>query len=119
MSDFSDEMAGVAKELLTEFGESGTFNRNVEGAYNPDSGEPFGETPVPYSGMIVPTYYKDYEIDGTIIQKGDIKVLSHVMTEVPTPGDTLTFGDFYGKVINVMRTRLNGNDVIYTLQVRK
>jgi hypothetical protein len=119
MSEFSDDMAAVAKELITEFGESGSFNRNVEGEYNPQSGEPFGETSISYSGMVVPTDYKDYEIDGTIIQKGDIKILAHNMSEVPTPNDTLTFGDFYGKIINVFRTRVNSADVIYTLQVRK
>ncbi len=119
MSDFSDELAEVANELITEFGEAGTFSRDVEGAYNPESGEAFGETTIPYSGTIVPTSYKDYEIDGTIIQKGDIKVLAHTMSEVPTPDDSLTFGNFYGKIITVMHTQINGNDVIYTLQVRK
>lgn len=119
MSTFSDDMAAIAQDLISEFGEAGTFTRNVEGAYNPDSGEPFGESTITYSGYILPTNYSDYELANSIVQKGDIKVLAYKMSQVPAPMDLLTFGDFSGKLINIMRSRINGNDVIYTLQVRK
>lgn len=118
MSQFSDEMAQVAIDLITEYGQEADFLRSVNGEYDPTSGEYFTQDTTPYSGMIVPNDYKEREIDGTIIQRGDVKVLAHKMTETPAVGDQVTFGEIDYRIINVKKTKANGADCLYTLQVR-
>ncbi len=118
MSEAS-ELQDVAVELITEFGELCAFSRTVEGVYNPDAGESFGETPVLYSGYVVPMAYSAYELANSIVEKNDIKLLTSKMTQVPATGDILTFNQLSVRIVNVLSTRYQGNDIIYTLQVRK
>lgn len=119
MSQFSDEMAQVALELIQEFGEDGEFNRVTQGVYDPSSGESFSETQTSFTGSVVPNDYKESEIDGTVIQRGDVQVYAHRMgANVPQIGDTLTMSEVDYRVINVKKTKANGADCLYTLQVR-
>jgi len=118
MSEFSDEMALVAEELITEFGEAGSFERTVQGTYDPGSADILFDTVTNYSGFVAPMDYKDFEIDGTIILKGDFRVLAHDMDEVPSVGDELTFNSKTCRIINVSATRVNGASVLYSLQCR-
>lgn len=119
MSAFSDEMAQVALDLIKEFGEDGEFNRTTQGVYDPSSGESFSETQTSFTGSIVPNNYKESEIDGTVIQRGDVRVYAHRMgANVPAIGDILTFSNIEYRVINVKKTKANGADCLYTLQVR-
>jgi hypothetical protein len=119
MSTFSDEMSAVAQELITEFGEQVEFEHIEQGTYDPTSGEAFSDTITPYSGYIVTSDYKQSEIDGVQIQNGDIKVYAYQMSETPKVSDTLEFSDetIY-RIMDVKISRVNGVNVLYTLQVR-
>ncbi len=118
MSVFSDEMAAISLELITEYGETGSFERVVQGDYDPDSADTLFDTITTYSGSVVPSQYKNSEIDGTLIQRGDFKILAHNMTSDPAVGDSLTFGDISCKIVSVNLTRVNGVTVLFTLQGR-
>lgn len=118
MSQFSDDMAQVAIDLISEFGEDASFERTVQGIYDPESGEAFSETTTLYSGMVVPNSYQESEIDGTIIQRDDLMLLSHKMNEVPMVGDEVTLDSGSYRILNVKKTKANGADCLYTLQVR-
>lgn len=119
MSTFSDNMASIATSLIAEFGQSASFTRTTQGTYDPEALEATGETSTTFTGSIVPSAYSTREIDGVNIQVGDSKVLAHIMDEVPMVGDVLTFGSQDFRVINVAITKANGNDCLYTLQVRE
>lgn len=120
MSIFSDEMAVVARELIVEFGETATFNRTVQAAYDPTSADTYGQTDTAFFGSIVQTQYKNSDIDGTLVQRGDFLVLAHKITtgEIPLVGDVLTFSDISCRILDVRQTMVNGVGVLYAMQCR-
>lgn len=115
----SDDLSALAINLISQFGESASFNRYSEANYNAQTGIPGMETIVSYSGYVYPQSYKLYEINNTTILAGDLQVLCYQMTQVPTVGDILTFGSNSYRIVTVEKTRLNGVDVLYTCQVRE
>lgn len=118
MTQFSNEMSELAIELIAEFGETASFERIVQGNYAPSIADTLYDTITNYSGYVVPSQYKNSEIDGTVIQRGDFKILAHDMTSNPTVGDSLTFSGITCKIVGVTHTRVNGSTVLYTLQGR-
>ncbi len=115
----ASDLQVTAETLITEFGELVSFDRFEQSDYDPETGESVTETGTTYSGYVVPTDYKLYEIDGTNILRGDKKLLCHKMSQVPCVGDFATISGTEYRVVSVMPTRLSGNDVIYSLQVRR
>lgn len=118
MSQFSDDMSAVAIELITEFGESVSFERTVQGTYAPSIADTLFDTVSTYTGYAIPSNYTNREIDGTLIQRGDFKVLAHEMSDEPEVGDNLTIGGITCKIVGVTHTKVNGASVLYTLQCR-
>lgn len=117
MSTFSDGMVAVAKDLLLEFGEVCNFTHtqitdfdiatqsNVVNTYN-------------YSGKCYPGKYAIQELAENTILASDLKVLASTMTRVPMLGDTCNINSTDYRIISVERTRVSGQDVIYTIQAR-
>lgn len=118
MSDLSVELAQVAEELITEFGEAVTFSTHDSGDYDPSIGEGSADLSTSYVGYAVPFEYSAREIDGTTVLRGDKYVLCHQMSNVPAVDDTITIAGTSYRIIRVSNTRLNGDDIIYKLQVR-
>ncbi len=118
MSAFSQEMQQVAVDLLTEFGQAVSFLREVKGSYDPNSLQNPVVSTTTYSGFGVPTAYLLPEIDGTLVQADDIKLLAHIMTEVPLTSDQVNLGGINYRIQRVVKTVVNGEDVIYELQLR-
>lgn len=118
---FYDEMADVADDLLSEFGQSCVLGVVTTGAYDPTTGEA-GTTTATHPVTAALFDYPQRHIDGTLILTGDKKALvSPVgLTVEPAPGNTLT--DAAGKqytVVNAKATAPAGLAVLWTLQVRK
>lgn len=116
----SADLISSCQDIFTEFGEVATFTRTNNGTYDPSTGGVDMSTNIPYTGMIVPKNYKDYEVDGTIVQHGDIRVMLSVISGgyIPSPDDEVSFGSFTGKIINVERQRFQGADIYYYVQLR-
>lgn len=119
MSAFSDELAALAQELIVEFGQVATFTRQDQGVYDPTNLEGFGVADVSFEGSVFLDTYTESEIDGSIIQKTDVKALAHTMTEVPKVGDVLEAGSTEYRIINVDKATTNGATCLYTLQCRE
>jgi hypothetical protein len=121
MSAFSDEMAAVATELITEFGETCTFTRNVKGSYDPTTSKAIDTSVTTFSGVCFQEEYKINEIDTANVKRGDTKVLVSPITtgETPSVGDEITFSSLSYRVINVDKTITNAETVLYTLQCRE
>lgn len=118
MTAFSNEMAAVALELLTEFGEVVSFTREVKGAYDPDTLSIPTLSTITFSGYSVPVNYGAGEIDREIIQQSDIKLYVNAMSTIPEIGDTVLLNSVSYRVLNVIKYRVSGSTVLYELQVR-
>lgn len=118
MSAFSDEMAALALELLTEFGEAVSFVRTTEGAYDPATATTGSATTSNFSGFGAPINYDGFDIDGTVIRQSDIKLFVNAVSTLPITGDAVTVDSVVYRVMNTRRYAINSEDVLYELQLR-
>lgn len=118
MSDFSDELAQDALELITEFGQEVTFTR-YSGEYDPAEGEINETATTTWSGVAVPQQYRAFEIDGKNILRTDLRLLVNKTETAPQKNDfvELASGEVY-RVEEIGGERVNGEFVYYDLQVR-
>lgn len=91
MSFYAD-MAMVANDSLSEYGQTVTISAKSIGAYNPATGNAAVTVSTQQvKGVVFPI--EDNTIDGTLIQQGDQKLLlSMVGVTPPHVGDTVTIG---------------------------
>ena len=112
--------AATAKRLLTRFGQVVTIiKRTTPGAYDPATGTVSGGT-VGYSCAGAVMNYASRDIDGTLVQRGDVRVLlAPDAAFEPKPGDTVTLADTTElTVINAQATKPAGSPVLYEVQAR-
>lgn len=118
MSAFSDEMAALALELLTEFGEAITVTRVTDGAYSTSTLKPATGSTANYAGFGAPTDYDNREIDGSSIKQGDVRLYVNAITVAPLPGDTITLDSVVYRAITVRKYSINSENVLYEVQIR-
>lgn len=118
MSDFSDELAQDALELITEFGQAVTFRR-YSGDYDPAEGEINETATTTFSGVAVPQQYRAFEIDNKNVLRTDIRLLVNKTQTQPAKNDfvEIASGEVY-RVMEVGGEKVNGEFVYYDLQVR-
>lgn len=114
----ASELATIASDVLTEFGESISFARAVEGAYNTATGVTATSTDTTFSGYGAPTGYSKYEIANQEVTQSDVKLYLEKTSSVPLVGDYCTVRSVVYRVLDVRRVGCNGADVIYVLQLR-
>ncbi len=119
MSFYSD-MADVADDLITEFGQTVTLKVASGTTYNPSN----GDVTVSYtdqSGHGCTVDFDKHLIDGTKVRIGDrLVLLSPFGVSEPTEGDKLVIGsDTWNIVPPVTVTNPAGTPVLYEVQVRK
>ena len=114
---FYSELASVALRLLTDKGQQVTFTTISSDAFDPPTGSN-QTTPTTYTAYGASFNYNKSEIDGTIIQKGDIRFVMDSTTE-PNKGDTVTIDSIIYRVMSVKPTSPAGTAVIYEAQLRK
>jgi len=115
---FYSGLQTVAANLLASKGQLLTFNRDTETAFSPGEGE--GQyNPSTYTGNGVALNYNKGEIDGTIVLKGDIKLILEATTTAPINGDRVTIDSIIYRVMSVKPTSPAGIVVIYEIQLRK
>ncbi len=117
---FYSEMADVADDLITEFGQSVTLKVASGTSYNTSTG---GVT-VTYTDQIGHGCTVDFDkglIDGEKVRIGDrLVLLSPFGLTEPTEGDKLIIGsDTWSIVPPVTVTNPAGTPVLYEVQVRK
>ena len=102
--------AATAKRLLTRFGQVVTIKRTTPGAYDPATGTVSGGT-VGYSCAGAVMNYASRDIDGTLVQRGDVRVLLAPDAAFEPKPTELT-------VINAEATKPAGSPVLYEVQAR-
>jgi hypothetical protein len=118
---FYSEMADLAKEQIEENGRPVIFRHNNEGVYNSSTDTFTGAGTVDENVTALFTDFKQTEIDGTVIIRGDKKVLiaSSSLASPPASNDIIIDGAYHYKVIPMDTIRPGDTPIIYKLQVRK
>jgi hypothetical protein len=66
----------------------------------------------------VPSSYRSSEIDGTVIQAGDLKLTIEQTAEVPKVGWSCHVDGVKYRLQDVQKVRLSGQTIVYTCQLR-
>lgn len=117
--NYAKSAATAKRLLLTKFGRPLTLSLpdTVE-----DGPPGVGGTVVPgrsITGQGVKLSYNNSEIDGTLIQAGDAKIILEATTEPPANGMRITIDGSEWRVMDFMPLAPADIVVIYTLQVRR
>ena len=118
MSRFYQNLAATASRLLANKGQSVTFSRETSTGFDPALGVDTTTTSS-YSGNGGAFDYNSSEIDGEIIQRGDIRLVLEAVDTAPLIGDTCDIDSLAYRVMNVKPTSPAGVPVIYELQLRQ
>lgn len=112
-------LADKAQTLIKSKGQTITFTRGGAIEIDPATGEETGSVAQTLTADGVLLNYKKSEIDGSVIQQGDAKIIMAAQGFTPVIGDTVDANGLLWRVMDVMPLSPAAVDVIYTLQVRK
>ncbi len=111
-------LAETAKQLLTDNGRTLTFTRDTSTGFNPATGVN-SITTTNFTGIGAGFDYRRSEIDGEVIQAGDVRIVLEDATTKPLIGDRVLYNGSDYRVMNVDEVSPAGIVVIYKLQVRR
>lgn len=114
---FAANMQATALSLLTQYGRAVTLGRVVEGSYDTATSAVSAGTTTSYSGKGHTSPYKASEVDGAVVQGGDVNLLLYATTE-PLVGDTATIDARVYRVMTVDKLNAQGVNIAYKLQLR-
>lgn len=129
MSDFYDDMAATAAELLTTDGQPVTIaaagDVSASGTYDPTTGKVTSAAPATQAVMGVEEAYSAFHVNGTSILAGDKKLhvspvaIDGTATRKPAVDDTVTFADASVWLVKKADPIAPaGTPVLFTLQLR-
>lgn len=111
--------AQTATRLLAKYGEPVAVTFNDWAEYDPITGAPDGSnTQTTVQAVAYPTAYFAREIDGTVIQAGDIRLVLELMAPVPVIGCTVAIGGTTYRIMDIRQVRLSGANIIFICQLR-
>lgn len=116
---FYADMQDTAQELLEDFGAPVTLIQegSVGGGYDADGNPQGAVADVTVTGVGAALDYKRDEIDGTVIQSGDCKLL--YKGGAPVIGMFVTLSGIKWRVVTLLLLDPAGILVMYELQLRK
>ena len=112
-------IADTATKLLAEFGEAVSLTYETDEVRNPATGEiitPASENVVP--GFGYPSRFQNAEIDGTVVQRSDTRLILNKVDEEPAQGWRAQVQGKTFRVMDVQPITKSGADVIYICQLR-
>lgn len=115
---FYTGLKSVASSLLQSKGQQVTFSRKVSSGFDPVLGNNTTNTTT-FTGYGAAFDYNQSELDGSIVQNGDIRFLMESTTSAPELGDTATINSVIYRVMNVKPLSPAGTVVSYEVQLRK
>jgi len=114
---FYSNMAATARRLLTKYGQTVTLTYQSAPTLNPVTGS-LTSTPVEYTGKGAAFDYRAAEIDGVLVQAGDIRLILEATTTAPAVGHTCAVGGVTYRVMAITTSAPGGTTTHYTLQLR-
>lgn len=118
---FYPDLRATAERLLIGKGQRISLRKQTAGAYNPATGTA-GLSSSTYTGIPAAVLgYKNAEIDGTLILKGDKKVLMSAdsLAVAPEKDDVLSIGGVDHAIKDVEHIAPGGVNVIFKIQARR
>ena len=112
-------IADTATTLLTKFGEAVTLTYETDEVRDPATGEvttPATENNV--SGFGYPSRFRNAEIDGTVVQRSDTRLVLNKVAVRPEQGWRAQVQGKTFRVMDVQPITRSGDDVIYICQLR-
>lgn len=114
-----------AGPMFQKYGMSVTLRRTTQGAYNPSTGAMSAGTSADYTCLVVITEYNQFVVDGTLIKRGDKRLLvaAKGLDVVPSVSDVFLLSDGQWKVPDsggaVKTLAPAGIAIMYEVQVRR
>jgi len=116
---FYSNLAVTARKLLTDKGQQVTLTRSVTAGFDPVPGIDTPAASTTITGYGAAFGYNKREIDGTLIQSGDIRFVLEATTSAPENGDTMPIDSTTYRVMNVRQVNPAGIAVLYECQLRE
>lgn len=106
----------IAEAQINDKGKTVTHVSVTSGTFNPATGAITGSTQTSASVKAVVTDFRDFQIDGSIIQRGDKMLL---VSAKPALVDKYTIDAIDYQVVNVRSISPGDTDIVYKVQVRR
>ena len=118
MSKFYDNLQKTATRLLKSKGQKLSFTRKVETDFDSATGVKTNSD-FTYNAYGAVFDYKLSEIDGTVIEAGDIRLMLEKTTTAPLKSDLVKVDSVNYRVMDVMKSSPAGTITHYTCRLRK
>ena len=111
--------AQTAARLLAKYGEPVTVTFTDWAEYDPITGAADGTTTQStVSAVAYPSNYQTKEIDGSVIQAGDIRLILELIAPLPVVGCLVLVDGTTYRIMHVKPIRLSGDNIIFICQIR-
>jgi hypothetical protein len=116
----SENWPAIAVEVAAALGEVGftATHRRTTISAGPNEWTPGGPVDVDTPVTILSDNFTFMEIDGTVIQTKDRKLLMEAKTVIPVPGDNLIIASVNHEILTVLPLDPGGIAVLYEVQAR-
>ena len=116
-----EKLLSKADILIAKFGQGIEIMRASTSEPHPVTGVGESRTGGPYDAVAVLLPYPDDKIDGTLVQRGDRKLLMSVgdADYAPILSDRPVVNEQEWTIVNIETISPAGTDVLYKLQVRQ
>lgn len=120
MSFNYSNIQATAQRLITKFGKDWAIRRNVKGTYNPSTNTRTTTSTENHTVKAVKTEYKNYQVDGEVIKRGDFKLLVEAkgLSITPSTDDEIVDGTDIYQIINIKEIKPATITIYYEIQVR-
>lgn len=115
--DYGESVAD-ARELLEEFGQTGTITRTTMSGGSPSTGGGTTTT-TDYPALMALFPVDARDVDGTMIKAGDWTVYVEPLDIAPTTTDTITCSEGTLTIVNPKRIAPSGVTVLWEITARK
>jgi len=112
-------LADTAARLLADKGQTISFSRQTGATFDPVLGAESGGSLTAFTGNGAAFGYNNAEIDGTVVQRGDVRLIVESTSTVPEQNDECTVDSVVYRVMNVEPISPGGTTVINKIQLRK
>ena len=111
--------AQTAARLLAKYGEPLTVTFTDWAEYDPITGADVGSsTTSTIVAVGYPSAYHTKEIDGSVIQAGDLRLILELIAPVPVIGCLVEIDGTTYRIMDIKSVRLSGENVIFICQIR-
>ena len=111
-------LASTASQLLTSFGADAVISRTSGASFNAATGTYSGGSASSFTSKAVRFDYQAREIDGELIQRGDVRLVVETANGEPLIDDNCLFDSISYRVMAVETLSPSGTDLYYELQLR-